>query len=524
MANQATVLSPEKASILLNDWRTAPQTFMHDVLGINKIWQLQADLIKACIRAFETGQDIYVGSGHSLGKDYICAAISLWFLHCYRPSIVIQTAPTDRQVKKVMYGETLSHWYNRKMDLGGQTFANPYIEFQKDKWYLIGFTTKETGASKEAQGGKFSGFHSQNMCIIVSEAQAIEDNIVDQIDGVIASATGKRLVIYIGNPTRAKGRFAKGLRDKKNNIVFNFSCLDNPNYKHRKEMIPGLASYAWVEDKRRKWGEDDPRWYGRVLGQIPETSVNTVLGADEIEHMKSRHGFLSQHAANAGVSLDPAGEGIDDNIMMGGNGGEILETVAKTKVPPSTSAIKAVELCKGINGSFIIIDCDGVGIGTYQELKKLSPHYLNGIQIIKFHGSAPSEFEVDGKRVYQNMRAEAAFVTKQRGKDGRAALDVGDSELIEDLGEEEYFTNKRGLIQIESKEDIKDRLERSPGRGDAYKMLQWAFSKGYKLIGSVSERDTRPRYGMTDDTMDNLNGQRNYGSSQKRPREGVTWE
>ena len=105
------------------------------------------------------------------------------------------------------------------------------------------------------------------MFIVVTEAQAIEDTIYDQIDAV---ATGENVLrIYIVNPTRARGQFAKMLKDKANNIVFNFSCLDNPNYKQRKIVVPGLATYNWVEDKRNKWGEGDPRWVGRFLGQVP---------------------------------------------------------------------------------------------------------------------------------------------------------------------------------------------------------------------------------------------------------------
>jgi len=94
---------------------------------------------------------------NSLGKDYICSLLSLWFLQTYIPSIVIQTAPTDRQVRKVMWGDTLKHWNNKLIDLGGTPYANPYLEVEKADWYLIGFTTKESGASAEG-GGKFQGF------------------------------------------------------------------------------------------------------------------------------------------------------------------------------------------------------------------------------------------------------------------------------------------------------------------------------------------------------------------------------
>lgn len=492
----------EKAREILTRWRGDPKFFIQNILGVEQTWTLQDELSKAIPTAIRDHKSIYIGSGHALGKDYYCSAISLWFLNAYEKSIVIQTAPTDRQVKKVMWGDTLQHWNNKKIDLGGTPYANPYLEIRKADWYLIGFTTKESGASSEG-GGKFSGFHSPNMCIIVSEAQAIEETIFDQIDGVAASAENC-LVIFIGNPTRAKGRFAKGLKDKQNNIVFNFSCLENPNYLQRRTVIPGLASYEWVEDKRKKWGEDDPRWYGRVLGQIPMTQVSNVFYQELIDHMISRNGMRAQHSMNSGVAVDPAGEGVDENVFFAGTGGEVLNEFVQTNMPPSVSALQAVKMCKQVGGNFITVDCDGLGIGVYQELNKLDAAFLNGIQIIKFHGSSRKVTEQDaGQPLYENMRAEAAFITQLRAKEGRAAINPDDTELIEDLMEEECFTNKRGLIQIEPKEDIKERLDRSPNRGDAYKMLQWSFEQDYKPSGKYDTTATRrPQYAITDYNID----------------------
>lgn len=470
-----------------------PLLYCKEILGVGQVWKLQEDLLKACCVAIKEHRAIYLASGHSLGKDYITAAISLWFLQCHIPSIVIQTAPTDRQTKRIMWGETLRHWNNRRIDLGGRAFVEPYLEIDKADWYLLGFTTKETGATKEGGGGKFQGFHSPSICVIVTEAQAIEDNIYDQIDAITSSENC--LVIYIGNPTRAKGRFAAGLKDKQRNIVFNFSCLENPNYIEKRTVIPGLASYEWVEAMRKKWGESDPRWIGRVLGQIPDVAINNIFPMSLIEHMKARHGLLARYGNNAGVAVDPAGEGVDDNVFMAGNDGEILEVYTKTLMSPSNSAIKAVDMCKSINGHFIVVDCDGVGIGVYQELNGLDESYLEGINIIKFHGSAPSEVREGDRRIYANMRSEAAFVAKDRGQAGRAAIDQQDYELIEDLMEDEYFENKRGQLQIIPKDEIKERLGRSPGRGDTWKMLQWAFNQEYSnMVYKYKSRHPLDRY------------------------------
>lgn len=493
---------------LTTRWRENPLQYFDECLAVEAIWRLQRQLIEACPVAIKTRKPIFIASGHSLGKDYICGGIANWFLDCFIPSKVILTAPSDRQVKLIMWAETLGHFNRKKVRLWGRAKTTPYIEIMQENWFLVGFATKEAGASKEAGGGKFQGLRgAENTCIIVTEAQAVEDNIQTQIDAVATAANV--LVIYLGNPTRAKGFFAKGLKDKANNIVFNFSCLENPNYIERKIVVPGLATYEWVQDKLRRWGEDDPRYIGRVLGQVPDNAASNVFPQSWIDHCRERAGFLSVHLKDAGVAVDSSGEGVDENVFMSGMGGEVMDVYTKTLMTPGEVALKAVEMCRAVNGHFIVFDCDGVGIRDYQECCSMPEDFLRGIEIIKFHGSAPGQEMItlppnsDGKArkrpVYENMRAEAAFITRDRGNAGKCSINGNDQELIDDLTEEEYFKNKKGLIQIEAKEDIKERLERSPGRGDCYKMLQWAFHKNIPNNTYPDAPHNRlPQYGRTD--------------------------
>jgi hypothetical protein len=198
--------------------------------------------------------------------------------------------------------------------------------------------------------------------------------------------------------------------------------------------------------------------------------------------------MLAMCGERAGVAVDPAGEGVDDNVFMAGKNGDIINTYTKTLMTPTEGAHHAVRMCKEIDGNFIVVDCDGLGIGWYQELMKFDDDYLKGIRIIKFHGSAASEIQEAGHGVYQNMRAEAAFKAREQAIAGKASLPAKDKELYEDLKEEIYFENKRGLLQLEDKEDLKERLKRSPGRGDAWKMLQWALSRNIKKRSSFMSK------------------------------------
>ena len=243
-----------------------------------------------------------------------------------------------------------------------------------------------------------------------------------------------------------------------------------------------------------------PEMYRKyVLNDWSVSKRNQVFPSTLIELMKSRDGFLARHSANCGVSVDPSGEGVDDNVFMVGKGGEPLHTYRKAIMSPTEKAIKAVELCKQFNGFFIIVDCDGIGIETYSELNNLSEDYLQGIQILKFHGSAKSEIAVGERLVYMNLRAEAAFTTQKRGWAGRAAINDADTMLIEDLKADEY-EEKRGMIALIPKKDIKERLGRSPGLGDCYKMLQWATEQELKANLRPYEKKRKVQeYAIMDD-------------------------
>jgi len=224
----------------------------------------------------------------------------------------------------------------------------------------------------------------------------------------------------------------------------------------------------------------NPTLYRQFVKNDWSVSVRNIIFTSElINHMFNRYGLISQHSKSAGVAVDPAGEGVDDNVFMSGRGGDPLDVYTKTIMAPSSKAIHAVEMCKQIDGDFIIVDCDGLGIETYQELKKLNKDYLQGIEIIKFHGSAPSEMKEGDRLIYLNLRTEAAFVAQKRGWSGRAGINPKDTILLEELKADEYET-QRGYLKIIPKLEIKERLGRSPGRADCWKMLQWAFEKNIK--------------------------------------------
>ena len=66
------------------------------------------------------------------------------------------------------------------------------------------------------------------------------------------------------------------------------------------------------------------------------------------------------------------------------------------------------------------------------------------------------------------------FYAKDQAEKGYVSI-PDDDYLKEELLEVRYFFNTKGKIQLEKKEDIKERLGRSPDRADTWVMCVWAL-------------------------------------------------
>jgi len=117
----------------------------------------------------------------------------------------------------------------------------------------------------------------------------------------------------------------------------------------------------------------------------------------------------------------------------------------------------------------------------FLELQGMDESFLGGIQLIKFNGSAPSKASLtttlrNNRPVYQNMRAEIAYIAQKRAYAGIASINPRSKHTIEDLKHDVSFVNGKGLLQLVPKEEIKEQIKRSPGKGDVWKMAQYGCS------------------------------------------------
>lgn len=214
-------------------------------------WSLQA----AILQAIATGTRVAVKACHASGKSFVSAAAVVWWVTRYRDGIVITTAPTWEQVRRVLWGEI------HKAVAGSRIAYPPLNETELRVGpgnYAIGLSTNE--------GVRFQGFHGR-ILIVIDEAPGVKPKIYEAIEGIRAG--GDVRVLALGNPTIASGPFYDAFTANRGGWrTFTISAFDTPNLQGLtldsllelpdteldRNTRPYLVTRRWVREKHAEWG------------------------------------------------------------------------------------------------------------------------------------------------------------------------------------------------------------------------------------------------------------------------------
>lgn len=231
-----------------------------------------------------------VGAGHGVSKTYTLARLCLGFLICNCPSTVVTTAPTDTQVKDLLWREIREAHANARIPMPGK-ITTKQLDLQGEtgrRWFATGFSTKPDTVTKEATA--FQGYHNDSLLIIFDEAAGILPEIWRASEHI--GAPHKRFVA-IGNPTAGVGEFAESLSDPSFHHI-NIAVTDTPNFKENRIVIPGLYGREYEARIRTKYGIDSDEYRVRVMGCKSQRSVrgsyftskiNAIRKLDHIGHI-----------------------------------------------------------------------------------------------------------------------------------------------------------------------------------------------------------------------------------------------
>ena len=278
-----------------------PLWWIHKVLDV-ELWDLQ----KQVIESVRDNPRTSVRSCHGIGKSFIAGNAALWFLYNHPFSIVITTAPTWRQVEKLIWKEIRSSVRKSKLYLGGELAKkSPELQIVQDEWVALGLSTN--------QPDRFQGFHARHIFVIVDEGSGVKEDIYEAIEEVLTSAHCRLLLL--GNPTLIGGTFYRSHRDP-GWKTFHVSAWSSPNFTEFTITEADLESGAWADkapknpDGSFSWplslphhtrmggrpaeavGEGAPGLSGQGGRQLPDArrKYRYPLSVD-----RSRHGTLARH-------------------------------------------------------------------------------------------------------------------------------------------------------------------------------------------------------------------------------------
>ena len=427
-------------SILNREWLVRPDRFCRDFLGLWP-WRRQCEILDALARH----NRVTVRSGHGVGKSVVASAAVLWFLLLHEPAVVLTTAPTARQVEQVLWGEI------RRL-VQASPFLRGVGRLNRMEWRLgprrfaLGLSTDESD--------RFQGFHCANILVVIDEASGVSADIYEAVLGVVTSENSKLLLL--GNPTRPSGFFYDSHRPDSAFARIRVSSLESPNVARRREVVPGLVTRGWIDERREEWGETSPVYRVRVLGEFPESATNALVSLADLDTARART------AAPAGpprLGCDVARYGDDASVIIVREGPRIVaaQVSRNEDLMTLTGRVGVTARERRVEDRHIFIDDTGVGGGVTDRLREL------GRRVTAVNGAASAE----NADLFANLRAETWRRVAEAVRRGELSLAGAPERLIADLAAPTYSFTSRGQIRLEPKEDIKRRLGRSPDYGDA---------------------------------------------------------
>ena len=456
-----------------------PLYFTRKILG-KELWPIQAEILKSVQVNMRTA----VRSCHGIGKTFTAAMCILWFLYTHPKAIVLSTAPTWRQVEKLIWKEIRSAYREAAVPLGGNLLPKaPELHLIHDEWYAAGLSTNEPD--------RFQGFHEEHILVIVDEAAGVNLEIYEAIEGILTSS-GARLLL-IGNPTAIGTPFYDAFTKPIGYKTFHVSAFDTPNFtacgitpediasgawedKANKIPYPRLITPQWVADRYKAWGENSAPYQVRVMGNFPQQGEDTLIPLLWIELAMERWEDEPE-GKPVQLGVDVAAFGSDKTVIAVRKGKKItaLNVYSQKNTRETTGLVIQHAADNGTRK--VAVDEIGIGRGVVDSLEE-EGFYDVGVNV--------AEKSRDSER-YHNLRAELWWHLRELLDPEKEPIALPpDDELLSELASVKYKIDARGAIQIESKEDMKKRLGHSPDRADAV-VLAFANSQRESYVAGVGK-------------------------------------
>jgi hypothetical protein len=465
-------------------WRDDPVAWAEDNLGVI-FWSKQKEILRSLAQNKRTA----VKSSHSIGKTFVSAIAACWWISTRNDASVQSTAPTYKQVHGLLW-EEIRKMHEKAQLRGRVTLGDEWLAPNGKKEILVGEGKKP--ADTNIHG--FQGTHRPDgVLAILDEACGLAESIFTGARAITTAEFDRTLAV--GNPDDPNTEFGRIFREGKNqwNLI-TVSAYDTPNFtdegqqlrdwaervdkenndpdhtmrKQIDQLLGGLPQPEGIQEMLDDWGADSPRALSKVFAEFPKTSIDSLFTANEIEK-----GLLEDIEPSAIAfrvfGVDVARYGNDSSVIIQNVGGKI-EIVAQY------STMDTMELAANIHKLAIDrkidqvrVDGVGVGGGVIDRVVQLSRAAGMPYSVVEM----TAQSNPPDKTLHRNARAYWYDSLKHQLRSSRIDLPNDESTYSKQLQLElggVHYRYPGGVLQIESKEDIRARGDKSPDFTDALVM------------------------------------------------------
>lgn len=437
-----------------------------------------------------------VEAGHGVGKTSGAAVIVNWFFDSFAPSVTITTAPTDEQVKLLLWKDIKA--FRRGRGLPGKVLPQEARMYRSEDWFAIGRTTSDAGGKGTA---RMQGQHVQYLLYVIDEAEGVADFVFGAIEGMMTGGTVV-IVLMLANPqSRTSAFYKKGKEPGVGN--YRLSVLDHPNVVAGSEVVPGATRREWATERILRWcdpverhfedeftfavafpvGEHPPgtifkpnaEFCFRVLGVPPADLTGRVfVSSGRYEAATKRSIPDDADAEFATIGVDVARFGADKGAVYGLHR-KVARKARSIDKDDSFGYWNAVkDLAKeyaAAGARKLSVRFDGTGgygggpidlVKADEDLKRI---FSSGFSVHEVHFGGKAHAAETYADIATEMYAEAAETLR-----GICLRDVPGF-LEEDLTERTFkFVNRSGIAlkKLQDKEEFRTKHKRSPDDGDGF--------------------------------------------------------
>lgn len=446
-------------------YMTDPSAWVTDRLG-QQVWSKQAAILDSVRDHRRTA----VRSCHGIGKSHVAALAISWWLDAHPPgeAFVVTTAPTTAQVRAILWR------YVRRMhksaSLPGRVNQTEWLIDEE----IVAYGRKPADQDESA----FQGIHARYVLVVIDEACGVPEQLWVAADALTTGPGCRQLAI--GNPDNSASHFFKVNQLGSGWHVMKISAFESPNFTGEpvtQAVAESLVSQVWVDEKKAEWGEDNPLYQSKVLGEFSVDSVDTVVRASDVAACRVDPEVRYNPAELSPVELGvDVGGGQDETVVRERRGRLVGREWRIRTDRPEKIAPLVLRAIRESGATSVKIDSIGVGFGVIGELRNAATRHEHNARIIGVNVSSNPR----DKKKFLNLRAEIWWtVGRELSESGGWDLSQMDNADITaaQLSEPRWDLDSKGKIRVEPKDEIIKRIGRSPDNADA---LLLAFYNGVR--------------------------------------------